>query len=369
MSAAPKFSKLKQVKVASQAAMLGSETSLSAKKLNVTNSSATNSTVGNSTVGNSSATNLNTIKLSVFSIAFILSILMHAIFLSIHFEPELRKLANKLPTLDVVLVNAKTKNAPDKAELLAQANLDRGGNTDKNRQLKTALPAPVDKTTEVKLQPDSSAQTMAKSAKVQAKEAREQKRVDKLEKQAQELLTQIKVTNAVLSDPNQYAAAAEPEEGDKKNLVKSFSRANLIAVALEMDRLEAQIAKQQDEYQKRPKRRFIGARAKEASDALYLEAWRQKVERIGNMNYPAAAKYRKIYGQLQMTVSIRADGSVESVEINKSSGSKVLDEAAKSIVNLAAPYARFSEEMKKTTDILGITRTWSFTQEDAIATN
>ena len=329
--------------------MFGSETSLSTRK--------------------SDATNLNTIKISVFNIAIIISILVHAIFLSIHFEPELRKLANKLPTLDVVLVNAKTKNAPDKAELLAQANLDRGGNTDKNRQLKTALPAPTEKTTEVKLQPDSSAQTTAKSAKVLAKEAREQKRVDKLEKQAQELLTQIKASNAVLSDPNQDAAAAEPEEGDQKNLVKSFNRANLIAVALEMDRLEAQIAKQQDEYQKRPKRRFIGARTKEASDALYLEAWRQKVERIGNMNYPTAAKDQKIYGRLQLTVSINSDGSIEKIVIDRPSGSKILDDAAKNILNLAAPYAKFSDEMKKNTDILEITRTWTFSQEDEIATN
>jgi periplasmic protein TonB len=135
-----------------------------------------------------------------------------------------------------------------------------------------------------------------------------------------------------------------------------------------MDRLEAQIAKQQDEYQKRPKRRFIGARSKEASDALYLEAWRQKVERVGNMNYPAAARDQKIYGQLRMTVSIKSDGSIENIEINKSSGSKVLDDAAINIVNLAAPYATFPPEMKKNTDILGITRTWTFTQEDILAT-
>ena len=312
-------------------------------------------------------------KISLFSIAIIVSMFVHAIILSIHFEPELRVLASKLPTLDVVLVNAKTKNAPDKAKILAQANLDRGGNTDKNRQLKTMLPAPTEKTTEVKLQPNASApkstkSSQAKAAKLQATEARDQKRVATLEKQAQELLTQIKASNTVLSNPNQDATAAEPEEGEQKNVVKSFNRADLIAVALEMDRLEAQIAKQQDEYQKRPKRRFIGARTKEASDALYLEAWRQKVERIGNMNYPIAAKDQKIYGRLQLTVSINSDGSIEKIVIDRPSGSKVLDDAAKNILNLAAPYAKFSDEMRKNTDILDITRTWTFSQEDAIAT-
>jgi len=305
---------------------------------------------------------------SALSVAIAISIIVHAVLLTIHFEPELKKLANKLPSLNVVLVNAKTKNAPDKAELLAQANLDRGGNTDANRQMKTALPAPKQKNTEVKLRPSAEANSAAKAAKLKAQEAREQKRVDALEKQAQELLTQINSVKKVESNPTQDAASADPEQGDQKAFAKTLNRADLIAASIEIDRLEAQIAKQQDEYQKRPKRRFIGARTKEASDAMYLEAWRQKVERIGNLNYPTAAKDQKIYGQLRMTVSIKADGSIESIVIDKSSGSKILDEAAKNIVNLAAPYAKFSEEMQKNTDILGITRTWTFTQEDALAT-
>jgi len=305
---------------------------------------------------------------SAFGVAIAISLIVHAVILTIHFEPELKRLANKLPSLDVVLVNAKTKNAPDKAELLAQANLDRGGNTDANRQMKTALPAPKQKTTEVKLKPSADAHSAAKAAKLKAQEAREQKRVDTLEKQAQELFTQINATKKVESNPTQDAASADPEQGDQKAIAKSLNRADLIAASIEIDRLEAQIAKQQDEYQKRPKRRFIGARTKEASDAMYLEAWRQKVERIGNMNYPEAARNQKIYGQLRMTVSIKSDGSIEKIDIDKSSGSKVLDEAAKNIVYLAAPYARFTDEMKKNTDILGITRTWTFTQEDALAT-
>lgn len=333
MSAVLKQAELKQTEIAAQAAVAGAAKTISA-----------------------------------FGVAIAISVIVHAVILTIHFEPELKKLANKLPSLDVVLVNAKTKNAPDKAELLAQANLDRGGNTDANRQMKTALPAPKQKTTEVKLRPSAEASSAAKAAKLKAQEAREQKRVDTLEKQAQALLTQINATQQVESNPTQNAASAEPEQGEQKAFAKSLNRADLIAASIEMDRLEAQIAKQQDEYQKRPKRRFIGARTKEASDAMYLEAWRQKVERIGNLNYPAVARDQKIYGQLRMTVSIKADGSIENIVIDKSSGSKILDEAAKNIVNLAAPYARFSEEMKKNTDILGITRTWTFTQEDALAT-
>ena len=86
------------------------------------------------------------------------------------------------------------------------------------------------------------------------------------------------------------------------------------------------------------------------------------------MNYPAAAKAQKLYGQLRMTVSIKADGSIEDLVIDKSSGSKILDDAAKRIVELAAPYTRFPDDIKKDTDILSITRTWSFTQEEQVAT-
>ena len=315
---------------------------------------------------------INTVNIvktvSAIAVAVWVSIAIHAVILTIHFEPELKKLADRLPSLDVVLVNAKTKTAPDKAEALAQANLDRGGNTDENRKMKTALPAPLQKTTEVKLKPNSEAHSAAKSAKLQAKEAREQKRVDVLEKQAQELLTQINSTKKIESNPTQNAAAAEPELGEQINKSKTLDRGTLIAASLEMDRLQAQIDKRQEEYQKRPKRKFIGARTKEYRFALYVESWRQKVERIGNMNYPEAAKAQKLYGQLRMTVSIKADGSLEGVVIDQKSNYPVLDEAAKRIVELAAPYAVFPEDIKKDTDILSITRTWTFTQDDALET-
>ncbi len=303
---------------------------------------------------------------SAISVAIWVSILIHVVILSIKFQPELKKFADHLPSLDVVLVNAKTKQAPDKAELLAQANLDRGGNTEANRKMKTALPSPTEKTTEVKLKPNSEARSAVKSAKLRAQEAREQKRVDELEKQAQELLTQINSSKKIESNPTQNAASAEPEQGEQKAKAKSLDRADLIAASLEMDRLQAQIAKQQDEYQKRPKRKYIGARTKEYRFAMYVESWRQKVERIGNMNYPEAAKAQKLYGQLRMTVSIKADGSLESVVIDQKSDHEVLNEAAKRIVELAAPYAAFPEDIKKDTDILSITRTWTFTQEDAL---
>ncbi len=118
-----------------------------------------------------------------------------------------------------------------------------------------------------------------------------------------------------------------------------------------------------DQYQKLPKRKFIGARTEGVVYAQYVDEWRQKIERIGTLNYPEAARGRT-YGNLVLTVIIRADGSVVDVEINRPSGQPVLDEAARRIVMLAAPYAPFPPDIRRDTDVIEITRTWSFTQGD-----
>ena len=110
----------------------------------------------------------------------------------------------------------------------------------------------------------------------------------------------------------------------------------------------------------------MGARATEYRFARYVEDWRRKIERIGNLNYPEEAKQKGIHGSLQLTVAIRANGEVESVEINRSSGQKVLDQAAIRIVRLASPFARFPDNIRVDTDILHITRTWTFTRSDQV---
>ena len=134
-----------------------------------------------------------------------------------------------------------------------------------------------------------------------------------------------------------------------------------------MARLEGEISKDVDEYNKRPRKKFIGARTEEYHFAPYLDAWREKVQRIGTLNYPEAAR-GKIYGSLILTVAINADGSVGRIDINRSSGHKVLDDAARRIVQMASPYAAFPPEIRKDTDILEITRTWYFTQGNNLET-
>ena len=135
--------------------------------------------------------------------------------------------------------------------------------------------------------------------------------------------------------------------------------------ALAIARMEAQVARQSEDYAKRPRRKFVGARAAETRYALYVESWRQKVERIGNMNYPEQARGR-IYGSLRLTVAIKSDGSVEYIQVDRPSGKPVLDRAAERIVRLASPYSAFPDNIRRDTDILVISRTWTFAYGDRL---
>jgi len=125
-------------------------------------------------------------------------------------------------------------------------------------------------------------------------------------------------------------------------------------------RLSAEISQSWEEYQKRPRQTFISARTRAYKYAAYMDAWRAKVERVGNLNYPEEAKRRDLSGDLIMDVALNPDGSIDSVTIKRSSGHAVLDDAAKRIVRLAAPFAPFPDDIRAETDILHITRTWQF---------
>ncbi|NMG16532.1 energy transducer TonB, partial [Aromatoleum bremense] len=140
---------------------------------------------------------------------------------------------------------------------------------------------------------------------------------------------------------------------------------DLLNSAATVARLEAEIDRQLDDYARRPRKKFIGARTKEYRFAQYVEDWRHKIERVGTLNYPEAARGR-LYGSLLLVVAIRADGSIERVEVQRSSGEPILDEAAKRIVQLAAPFAPFPSDIRGDTDILEIARTWTFTNADKV---
>ena len=196
--------------------------------------------------------------------AIVGSLLLHLAALAVHFSPvDLAKFDRNGPPLEIALVNAKSVSKPTKAELLAQAHLDGGGNTDANRRAKSPLPV---------LPKESASNQLATATQ----------KVETLEQRASEMMARLKAAAPVAvpqSKPNEM-----PDRTELPTATEQMQR------TLESMRLEAQIAKDLDAYQKRPKRRFIGARAEEYRFARYVEDWRLKVERIGNLNYPEAAR-------------------------------------------------------------------------------
>lgn len=273
------------------------------------------------------------------ALALLASAAVHGMMLSTQFvqvNPRLFEDPN-LP-MEVVLVNAKSLESPINPDALAQVSLAGGGNTDEDRRLKSPLPA------------SSQTQRGREEAALQA-------RVANLEQQAKALLTQLR-PNGQLQE--------RPQTAPPTPVQPAVDVGQLNQQAREMAQLQARISQQWDDYQKRPKRAFVGANVKEYAFARYVEDWVTKVERVGNVNYPEAARRQGLYGSLKLTVSIHADGRIEKVEVDRSSGSKILDTAAIRIVELAAPYARFPDDMREKADILSITRTWTFTRSDQL---
>jgi protein TonB len=276
----------------------------------------------------------------VLGAAIGLSLALHATLLSIHFKvPDLRWKPSA--SLEVVLVNAKTKERPAKADVLAQSNLNRGGTVEERRRAKTPLPV---------TEPRKPGKDLADA----------QRRQRSLEAKQQDLLAQAREAQTRVPAPAPLQPGAEEPAAQP-------SGRDLADLALAAMRLQAQIDRQIEEYQSRPRKKFIGANAAEYRFAQYEEDWRAKIERVGTVNYPAEAR-GKIYGNLRLTVTIRPDGSVESIELDRSSGLKVLDAAAFKIVRMATPFAAFPPDIRRDTDLLVITRTWFFGQGDKIWT-
>ena len=272
----------------------------------------------------------------ILPITLAVSVVLHAIVLLITFAPPVSHGPKSAPQLEVVLVNSKSASKPVKADALAQANLDGGGNTQADRAARTPLP----KLAELEHAPN-----------VQLASAQ----VRRLEEEAQRLLQLSQGAHAAAD-----ATRPAPELPREAVLEDPASQQQRLRIA----QLEAQIAKEWDEYQKLPRRKFIGARTEGVVYAEYVDHWRQRIEKIGTQYFPEEAKRRKLYGSLVMTVHIRADGSVEKVEIDRPSGHRLLDVAARRAVDLAGPFPPFPAAVRKDWDILSISRTFSYTRSD-----
>lgn len=246
-----------------------------------------------------------------------------------------------LPTLDVTLVNVANQEAPDKADFLAQASNRGGGQSDKAARpsdpFSGALPKP---------DPGTAAQPI-EATTPQPREATPTRMVT----------TTGNTDFSVTSDTAQ--TRVDPE--DQAQTAADLQRQQEIA------QMTAERNRKIETLAKRPKVKFITANTREYAFAAYLRGWSDRVERIGNLNYPEEARSRGLHGDVLLTVVLRLDGSVKSIEVVRSSGQKVLDTAAERIVRLAAPFPpvpRSSEPM----DELNITRTWQFEPNSVLQT-
>lgn len=265
------------------------------------------------------------------------SLLLHMIvILGVGFTvPKLRALDN-LTTLEITLVQSRSERAPVKPEFLAQANQDGGGDSDKPDIARNPLP--------VREVADSHRRVPTLRAPPQPHAASKQEAM------------------ALLSQPSERKIKVPERQPEKKDIETRPPEIGL-PVPPELDeraRLNAEISRVWQEYQKRPKRKFVNARTQEYQYAIYLAAWQAKIERVGNLNYPDEAKKRGIRGRLRLHVALNADGTINEVSVTQSSGHKLLDDAAVRIVQLSAPFSPFPAEMRAETDILDITRTWLF---------
>jgi len=269
------------------------------------------------------------------TIGFVTSVTVHVLVMLIQFTMAETPLA-RTPTLDVILVNARHLTAPKDPQALAQANLDGGGINSEDVRATSPLP------------PQSS--------------IRDGNDLTDMVRGQQSLLRKPQ-SELVLTQENSSVAIARPKTpDDKPSAPQPVTGADAAdAAAMEL-KLEAEIAEKFRAYNQRPRRKQIGARTQEYRFAQYIESWRAKAERIGELNYPAAAR-GKMYDSLVMTVSIKKDGSIERIVIRRRSKYPVLNEAAERIVRLGEPYAPFPPEIARDTDILEITRTWMFTND------
>lgn len=268
------------------------------------------------------------------------SVACHALLLVMHFVSSpagLRK--EKDPGLNIVLVNARHMNAPKKAQALAQANLEGGGDSAKKDDMPTS-PLPAQ---------DS---IRNGDALVDA-----QQKVKQLETVQRELLTQNKTANVSVKHEQPKQQTEQPEDTPQPRQGLDIETATAIA------RQEAVVDRGLRDYAARPRRGVISPSTRDYRLAQYSEDWRIKVQRVGELNFPRGAK-GSLYGSVQVAVELRPDGSVLSAEISRPSSDAHLNEAVLRIIKLGSPYAPFPANIRKDFDILVLVRTINFTRDD-----
>lgn len=267
------------------------------------------------------------------------AVAFHAlVILGVSFQQEDPRKAETIPTLDITLVQTASDTPPEEADYLAQEKQRGGGNT---RERVRAEPEPTQPS--IVEQPAPSQQTTPPAAPPAP------------ESSAPQVLTRQRAPEKTAE---QSAAPQAPTPAP-------ISAAELMQRSREIARLEARLESARNVYSKKDSK-VLTANTRKAADAAYLNAWIRKVEQIGSLNYPDEARRRNLSGELELEVTLNADGSLLDITLLRSSGHEVLDEAARRIVRLAAPFAAVPANVLDGDSELRIRRRWRFTTEDQL---
>lgn len=257
---------------------------------------------------------------------------VHAlVFFGINFGLSLNPVPRLADTLEVVLVQWRSESEPEEADYLAQASQKGGGETTEKTRPSEPVSGELPTPGEGQDLQQAVAQTPAPDVDIREVVALESP-----------------------DDSPLLPTAVEQPESDRPNA------AELMQQSMDMASLQPEISRQREWKSKLPRREFISANTREYEFASYMSAWVSKVERVGNLNYPSELRRKKLHGDLILTVGINQNGTVESVDVKRSSGIREIDQAAVNIVRMAAPYSPLPDNIKDKVDILHITRTWRF---------
>jgi len=262
-----------------------------------------------------------------------LALALHAIVvLGVGFTRTKASDSNALPSLDIIQANSRSLEADENPDFLAQ--VDQAGGGEANDKARPSAPVSANTPLDQRGLADQARAELQKNqlAINQIYFISQQDSEKRIAQQKQE------------KDPNKESTQAD----------------NIDQRQSQIARLQAEIRQMTIDYAKRPKVVTLTASTKKAVEASYLATWVQKIEHTGNLNYPPEARRKKVDGHLRMSVRLNAAGKILGVKIMQSSGSSLLDEAAKRILRLAEPFAPFPEEMKEQADQVVIIRTWDF---------
>lgn len=275
-------------------------------------------------------------KVTTLQAALVLSVAVHAGLLTVRFvDPQaFDRIMGDTP-LEVILVNARSIEAPEKAQAVAQARLAGGGNAVEGR---ASSPLPP-------------------GAEVRMGDAAEDsnRRIDRMQREQMQMLARLQREAALLPPESQF------DEGTPEAQAERERRRQVL-------KLLAEIERRIQEENARPRKRYISPATKEAVYALYYDAMRRRIETRGTEEFPEH-QGQKLYGELTMNVTIDAAGQVVAADVVEPSGNRILDQRAMAIVRKAAPFGIFTRAMRREADQLVVTSRFRFTRDEGLATS